>query len=253
MSPKQLVVAFLIGGIVSGTTASAFGQAAPPPGAPPPGQYPQQYPQQVPPPGQYPPPRYGQPAPYPYAGGGPYVRPLDPGPQPPASAVAPNGEYVAPMAQTTQPVYVPQSVAMSGPRFIKDWEEGQPIPYGYHEETRVRKGMVVSGSVLFGALYLYNAFIASIGEDLGGSDGNKVGWLYIPVLGPFLEMTETSSATGHFVLVLDGVAQAVGVTLVMSALMYPRHLLVRNDLATVTVAPMRIGMDGNGLGLVGRF
>jgi hypothetical protein len=172
--------------------------------------------------------------------------------------MAPNGEYVAPLSQTTQPNYLPQSVALSGPRFIKDWDEGQPIPYGYHEETRVRKGLVITGAVLFGTLYLYNAFFASIGQDAAnsssGSGGdNKVGWLYLPVLGPFLEMTETSSATLHFLLVLDGVAQGVGVTMLVSALMYPKHLLVRNDLATMTVVPMKIGMDGQGLGLVGRF
>jgi|KBSMisStaDraftv2_1062788.scaffolds.fasta_scaffold80894_1 hypothetical protein len=260
MSPKQLVVAFVVAGIVSGSTATAFGQAPPPGQYPPPaaGQYPPTG--QYPPPGQYPHPAQYPPGQYPPTGNqqgyyGQNGQPLNPGPTPPASAGAPNGEYVAPLSQTTQPAYVPQSVALSGPRFIKDWEEGQPIPYGYHEETRVRKGVVISGAVVFGVLYLYNAFFASIGEDASSATGNenKLGWLYLPVLGPFLEMSETSSSTAHFLLVLDGVAQGVGVTMVISALMYPKHLLVRNDLATMTVVPMKIGMDGEGLGIVGRF
>ena len=230
--PKQFVVAFSLACFAWGSATNAFAQtapgAAPPPPAPPqyPPQYPAQYPQRVPPPEQYPP------------------------PQPPASAVAPNGEYVAPMSQTTQPTYVPQSVAMSGPRFIKDWEEGQPIPYGYHHETRVRKGLVISGAVVFGVLYLYSAFFAAVGADAGT---NKLGWMAVPVLGPFLETTETSSATAQYVLVLDGLAQAAGVAMTVGALVYPRHLLVRNDLASMTVVPMRIGMEGSGLGIVGRF
>lgn len=51
-----------------------------------------------------------------------------PNPPPPPSQMAPNGEYVAPLSQQTQQVYVPQSVALSGPRMIKDWQEGEPIP-----------------------------------------------------------------------------------------------------------------------------
>jgi hypothetical protein len=232
--PRQFVVAFSLACFAWGSATNAFAQAAPgaapPPPYPapqqPPPQYPAQYPQRVAPPEQYPP------------------------PQPPASAIAPNGEYVAPMSQTTQPTYVPQSVAMSGPRFIKDWEEGQPIPYGYHHETRVRKGLVITGSVVFGVLYLYSAFFAAVGSDAGT---NKLGWMAVPVLGPFLETTETSSASLQYILVLDGLAQAAGVAMLIGGAMYPKHLLVRNDLASMTVVPMKIGMEGSGLGIVGRF
>jgi hypothetical protein len=233
MSPKQLVAALVLACFAFGPATKAFAQAAAPvpppaPQAPqyPPAQYPAQYPQRVQPVEQYPP------------------------PPPPASAMAPNGEFVAPMSQTTQPTYVPQSVAMSGPRFIKDWEEGQPIPYGYHHETRVRKGLVITGSVVFGVLYLYSTFFAAVGSDAGT---NKLGWMAVPVVGPFLETSETSSATLQYILVLDGLAQAAGVAMLFGGFMYPKHLLVRNDLASMTVVPMKIGMDGSGLGVVGRF
>jgi hypothetical protein len=33
----------------------------------------------------------------------------------------------------------------------------------------------------------------------------------------------------------------------------PKPVLVRNDLAMVTVTPVRLGRDGNGVGVVGRF
>jgi len=248
MSPNQLVASLVIAGILCASTGSAFAQArpgapvepvaAPPPaGPPPPPQY-QQYPRMPPYPQRY------QPA------------EQYPSPEPPASAIAPNGEYVAPMSQTTQPTYIPQSVAMSGPRFIKDWEEGQPIPYGYHHETRVRKGLVISGSVVFGVLYLYSSLFAAIGADAADGGENKLGYMAIPVLGPFLEMSQTSgpgSATADYLLALDGLAQAAGVTMLVCGLMYPKHLLVRNDLASMTVVPMKIGLEGTGAGIVGRF
>jgi hypothetical protein len=223
--------AFLL--VAAGSTA--FAQAQPMTPAP-----------QSPPPG--PPPPWAQQGP---PWGAP--QPLPPPPQPPASAVAPNGEYVAPLAQTTQPVYLPQSVAMSGPRFIKDWEPGNPIPYGYHAETRARKGPIISGSILFGVTYLYSAFAASIGEDVAGSNGNnKAASLYIPVVGPFAELFQSDSATLDYILVLDGIAQATGVILFVYGMSMPKPLLVRNDLA-FTVTPMKIGKDGNGFGFVGRF
>jgi hypothetical protein len=242
MLRKPLVATFVIGAIVSASLGSAHAQvvqqpapppAAPPPGAPPPAQYPPQYPAQYPP-------RYLPPEQYP--------------PQaPPASAVAPNGEYVAPLSQTTQPTYVPQSVALSGPRIIRDWEEGQPIPYGYHHEMRIRKGRVIAGSVVFGVMYLISAYSAAIGEDVADGGQNKAGWLFLPVLGPFLEWSQTDSWTLRYMLALDGVAQGVGLALLITGLLNPQHVLVRNDLASMTVVPMKIGMDGSGMGLVGRF
>ena len=68
------------------------------------------------------------------------------GPPPPYSAQAPKGEYVAPLQQQTQGVYVPQSVAMSGPRRITDWDETQPSRPGYYVTTQVRRGMIGRGA-----------------------------------------------------------------------------------------------------------
>ena len=50
--------------------------------------------------------------------------------QPPAQpAVVP--VYTAPLSQTTQTTYVPQSVAMSGPEEITDFDFERPVPLGY--------------------------------------------------------------------------------------------------------------------------
>ena len=236
---RLLTAAFVL---ITPAIARAQGMTAAP-------QSPQQpVPQPVPQTPQQPPaPAPGQPA---APWGAP--QPLPAPPPPPASAIAPNGEYVAPLAQTTQPAYVPQSVALSGPRFIKDWEPRQPIPYGYHAENRARKGPIITGAVLFGVAYGYSALVASIGQDSAGSGTNQVGSLFIPVVGPFAQMFDSHSAVEDYFLIVDGVAQAVGVGLFVYGVTVPRPLLVRNDLA-FAVTPVKLGRDGNGVGFIGRF
>ncbi len=174
----------------------------------------------------------------------------------PDSARAPNGEYVAPMQQQTQVVYVPQSIAMSGPRIITDWEDGEPIPQGYHRTTRARTGMIVAGAVTFGTLYLISLLVASAGSDVANAGGttNPVASLYIPAIGPFIQMTNSSTATGNVFLAIDGIAQSAGLAMLIYGITSPRTVLVRNDLATqLVVTPMHVGQSGYGLGVFARF
>lgn len=194
-------------------------------------------------------------------------------PPPPPSANAPNGEYVAPMQQQTQQTYVPQSIAMSGPRQIKDWNEGDPIPPGYHPVSHVRGGLIGGGAGLFGAFYLISALVASVATDVcnGGRNCSNTLWpLWIPVAGPFIALgTAAGSASGGFVLVLDGLAQAGGVVMIIVGAM-GRTILMRNDLgdaksplefkvgksAVGEITPM-VGMgmtrSGNGMGFSLKF
>lgn len=180
---------------------------------------------------------------------------LPPSQPPPASAQAPNGEYVAPLQQQTQQVYMPQSVALSGPRIIKDYEEGEPIPPGYHAESRVRSGLVVGGAVTFGVMYLLSVLVGAAISDTNKAIGGKEtgDLLYIPVAGPFLQMTKTESSSGNVTLAIDGIAQAAGATMLIVGITSPKTVLVRNDLGEVRVMPMRMGDKGGGLGLVGTF
>jgi hypothetical protein len=193
----------------------------------------------------YPPPSNGQPPPPPPPNG----------PPPPPSAQAPNGEYVAPLAQPTQPTYVPQSVAMSGPPRIMDWDESQPIPPGYHVTSHVRTGMIVGGAVLFGSLYLLSILVAAGNADSNPGQSNGDASLYVPVAGPFLQIASTSSSLGNVVLAVDGLAQAAGIAMFIYGIAAPRTFLVRNDLGITTpmLVPMKMGQDGYGAGLVARF
>jgi hypothetical protein len=216
MTPKTLFVGSVIASMLLAPAARSFAQAPPP--APAPGAAPAPY---APPPGApgAAPAPYPPPAPYPY----PYA---------------------------PQPYYAP---APPAPRIIKTWQEGQPVPYGYHPEQRARRGLVIAGAVVFGALYLYSTLLAADSDDNYSTESNNYELLWIPVLGPFMQVGKADSTLEKYVWVLDGVGQAGGVAMFVTGLLYQRTILVRDDMASMTVVPMKIGMDGSGLGVVGRF
>jgi hypothetical protein len=181
-------------------------------------------------------------------------------PPPPPNAQAGDGQYVAPMQQQTLQTYVPQSVAMSGPRVIRDWQEGDPIPPGYHPVSRVRGGMIGGGAGMFGGPYLLSVLIAAIGTDVCNAEGtgctNTLAPLYIPVVGPFITLgTAGGSATGDVFLVIDGILQATGVAMMIYGIAVPKVVLLRNDLGVfknVMPGPI-VGKNFSGVGLTGQF
>ena len=178
-------------------------------------------------------------------------------PPPPPSAIAPGGEFVAPLRQNTQETYVPQSVALSGPSIIKDWEDGEPIPPGYHRRARTRNGLIVAGSVTLGSLWLLSAVIGATSIDSCHYGGcQSAGFLFVPVVGPFIEMGRTGkgSATGELMLAIDGLGQTAGAAMLIGGMSSPKIVLVRNDLASeppkLTVQPY---FTGRSAGLRGSF
>jgi hypothetical protein len=144
-------------------------------------------------------------------------------------------------------------VALSGPKEISDWQPGDPIPPGYHTQTRVRKGLIIGGAIPFGVLYLLSAFSAAVAQDAsqGSTNSNPAGALYIPAVGPFIQMGNTSSSIGNFFLAVDGAGQTAGLIMLVYGLTVPSTILVRNDLGAgrPLIVPMRMGRDGTGVGL----
>jgi hypothetical protein len=173
---------------------------------------------------------------------------------PPMQQPQPLPVYPAPLTQTTQSTFVPQSVAMSGPEEITDFDFSRPVPLGYTPVQRTRKHLLVGGAVTFGVVYGLSAFVASIGEDTArGDHTNEVAALWIPVAGPFLQMGQTDSATGRFFFASVGAAQLAGALMLYYGLTSKERVLVRNDLVgSLTVAPLA-GNGASGLALAGRF
>jgi hypothetical protein len=163
--------------------------------------------------------------------------------------------YQQPGYAPQQPIYVQQQPQVpQGPRIIKDWDSGQPIPPGYHEEEHARKGLIIGGAVLFGTTYLLSAVTAAAYSDANIGNGGTATALYVPGVGPFIEIGQVSSATGSLFLALDGICQLGGITMFALGLAYPNKELVRNDFGGIHLhlAPI-VARDKQGMGLVGTF
>lgn len=188
--------------------------------------------------------------------------PPPPGFQPAAPPSAPPQALPAPPPPPGQPpgYGTPAgTLALPGapPKTYRDmpaelpYEEGDPVPYGYRPETRIRKGLVIGGAVTLGSLYLISASIGSLANDIDSSS-DEFTPLFFPVVGPFITIkTADSEGSGTFFLLIDGVGQSAGLAMLIAGLASPRSVLIRNDLAEVRVAPVVVGDGQLGLGLVG--
>jgi hypothetical protein len=149
------------------------------------------------------------------------------------------------------------TVREDGPRVITDWHEGEPIPPGYHPAQRTRTGAIIASAVTLGALYFLNALIAAVGTDVANATNSKntVTGLFVPVFGPFITITQSSSATGDLFLILDGAGQATCATILVWAVTSPQTLLMRDGYAgpRFVPRPMLLGKNGAGFGLSGTF
>jgi hypothetical protein len=229
-------------------TSNAAAQGYPPPA-------PQPAPTQAPPPG-YPPPAYAP----------PQAPAAAPPPAYPPTTEAPPG-WSTP-GYSNQYRYQPMPMEL---RYV----EGRPIPPGYHAETRPRKGLVISGSIVFGIPYFLSLSVAA------SSKFTPDRWLYAPIVGPFVDLgnrkedcttignapfgsttTCKDDSSERFFLMADGLMQVAGATMLILGLALPQHLLVRDDAPFVgskrsqfawSVAPQKMGRSGYGLGLAGTF
>jgi hypothetical protein len=132
-----------------------------------------------------------------------------------------------------------------------DLEEGQAVPEGYHKATKPRLGLVIGGAVLFGVTWLCSAAGGGIASAAGDT---KADLMLIPVAGPFA-LIPSGSATGDFFLVLDGIAQAGGIAMLVAGLAAPKTVALRNDLSKLRImpTPMTFGANSAGMGFVGKF
>ncbi|WP_437963727.1 hypothetical protein WMF04_28855 [Sorangium sp. So ce260] len=171
---------------------------------------------------------------------------------PPAPSLAQEQPPPAPQAPPPPGFHGGFAVPAAGPRVLP-WREGEPVPPGYHPETRVRKGLVISGAIVFGTVYLFTA-IGGGDAVYRGSPGYAA--LFVPCAGPFLTLATTrQDDLETMALVLDGLVQITGAALLLPGLFVPRTVLVRDDVSKpfVLPAPVALGPSSAGLGLVGRF
>jgi hypothetical protein len=226
--------------------------------APPPQPAPTQAPTQAPPPQGAPPPATTQP-PSPY--------PPQPYPYPPQQY--PAGTYPPPAYPPPAyppppgyPAYPPAQPQYQAPYELK-YKEGQPIPAGYRLKEEPRYGLALGGWLTLSIPYGIGLIAASASDF-----DNESGWLILPALGPWFMMgrrdygdcDNSSSNDGLqcladvFVvmgLLVDGIVQAGGTTMLILGYTLEKKTLVRSDMSW-TVRPRSIG-SGYGLAAAGVF
>jgi hypothetical protein len=196
--------------------------------------------------------------------------PAPPGAAPPPVAYPPPppGYAYAPAYPPPPPGYAYAYPSASRPPKSVPYEGG-PVPAGYHVEDRSRRGLVISGAVILGVPYALGLSIASI-----GNFPNSTGWLVVPGLGPWITLAarhrsgscanstvtacsdsldETLDSSTRTFLVIDGLMQTTGAILFIYGLSSTQKVLARDFVGSLQLTPARIGREGYGGFLTGRF
>jgi hypothetical protein len=169
-------------------------------------------------------------------------------------------------ASTTPPAAVPNSGEPRAKLASVDDEEpaefaydpSRPIPSGYVLRQRRRKGLIISGSIVFGVGY--GASLLGLDTSAHKKDFDN-GWLVVPVVGPLIGLatqrdtcesaygtSKCGKATStQVVLGTLFVMQAVGATLFTSGMVLPRRWLERASGASVAVLPALVDKGGYGV------
>jgi hypothetical protein len=173
---------------------------------------------------------------------------------PPASAAPPQQTVVVQQQPTTTVqwgFWGPRVVTSGPPAVINDYHDGDPIPQGYRPAERVRKGAIIGGAIMFGVPWLLSATVAAASHDVESTTNADA--LYIPLAGPFIQMTQTSSSAANLFLALDGILQCGGVALAVYGIVTPRTVLVRQmGESTIRFAPL-VARGAQGIAAVGTF
>jgi hypothetical protein len=126
---------------------------------------------------------------------------------------------------------VPVLTRRRGPRRVVDYRGG-PIPMGMHLETRRPHGLVIAGAITFGASYIGGALsLAACSGIVTTSCTPGMGWLLVPVVGPFIAVGFAQTTESRALLVIDGVAQAAGLAMMLGGIFTARTVLVEDPYA----------------------
>jgi hypothetical protein len=147
-----------------------------------------------------------------------------------------------------------------------EYKPGNPVPPGYHVESEVRSGFLVTGSIFAGLGYTLGA--ATIGATACPTDR----WLWLPFAGPFVALANESrhvtsgpcddpEGLRHSVRMMSGIGEGVGGLLLLLAAVHRRTYLVADGASldahsdsrrTWAIVPA-LGRSSAGVGVIGSF
>jgi hypothetical protein len=183
-----------------------------------------------------PPPPAASPGP---AAPAPTAAPQTAAPLAPPAAAAPAPPPMPPAESYTERARNPTPLELA-------WRPGEVIPPGYAPYSRPSTGLLVSGSVAFGTVYLPSFITAWVGM-FGGVP--ELTPLFIPVVGPLVSMgTLEAEDEGLYVLALNAGIQALGVTLFAMSLLDDDAYLRRIDGKAARAVPPSLDVRFTGTG-----
>ncbi len=207
-------------------------------------------------------PYYAPPGTVVYPGGQPYYPPNQP------QGYAPQPNYAPPPQGYAGQPYPPQGYAPQ--------PYGQPMPPPppvRYEYRRPNKGMLIAGISILGGSYLFTALPTALwnaadnaSSSISTSSTTTHGtyWpLYIPVLGPWIELSYLNSNphyAGWGVLVgiptvMSGLIQGTGLALTIAGALTGSRVPVTDNqaMSSLSITPVTMPGGGGGLAASGRF
>jgi len=125
---------------------------------------------------------------------------------------------------------------------------GGGIPQYAHIETKPNLALVGSGTAILGTAYFISLIYAlsTCGAQTDCRAGS--GWLYLPLVGPFITAAQSLTSGGAALAAFDGGVQVLGATLAIAGLVAPKKFVVWQDKTTsISVTPTSPGPMAAGL------
>lgn len=139
---------------------------------------------------------------------------------------APSGSN--PEATSPNAYVPPQSVAY----------EGGKIPFGSSIEKRPNLAFVVTGTTILGTAYAASLItaVAMCGPGMECSKG--AGWLYLPIVGPFVTAAMAPTTGGQALAAFNGGVQVLGASLAIAGFVAQKRFVVWQDkTASLKITP----------------
>lgn len=165
-------------------------------------------------------------------------------------------------AHADEPSSKPKAEDMRLRGRLDGYDPRVPPPVGYEVVTKRSDKLLASGIVAASVTYATTAAIATHVTFVadGGKHARDAWPMFVPLLGPFVTMSNVdpkapSADLAYFGLAMTGAAQVVGFTMLAAGLAFERPELVRVSRSArveVRAAPL-LGKEVQGLGLAGSF
>jgi hypothetical protein len=173
-----------------------------------------------------------------------------------AAGLANEDVYLERQVQAGHAPYAPP-VLLGLPRTLP-YKDGAPAPHGYRLETQMNRKLARAGAIVLGSSWALAALTAGTVLSEGSSESESYAPLLVPVAGPFItlgtgEDIDFSDGDGRLsgaLVLVDGLAQATGLALLVAGLVANQKVWVRDDIpreASLPAPEILVGPTGGTL------